>query len=335
MTCSSRNLAALFIACALFAGPARAANDSLYFLYQRTVYLENLWTPGGWWANPALTGEINAPTGYTINVTPLGYSYTLASVKYLFPFHNNFGAGLGLMGTGIAPDQSTQITQTGVSTNSHFTFSNPSLQLGLGGQIPKIGSAGILVDVGAEMLPNGYGGSSDFLLTRCGLGILTPFFFGGLSLSATAIATMHFWDQLYMDFNAKLGLRMKLWDDLILGSAEYTLSFKSDIVQSFYTSSQYNYEVFKAMISVKILKVMGILGGYSTDFGQFSGMNSGNGNCLHVGVELRPMDVYPFFAGYDLGISTTWPGLLVHRLWIGYRFLPQKQSDHQQVSYNP
>jgi hypothetical protein len=300
-------------------GAAYAANDSLYFLYQRTSYLENLRTPGGWWANPALTGEITVPTGYTINVSPLGYRYTLASVKYLFPFCGNFGAGLGIMGTGIAPDQSTQVTSSGISINSHFTFSNPSFQLGLGGRLPAVGSAGLLFDIGAEMLPDGYGGSSNFLVARGGLGILTPFYFNAISLSLTGMATMHFWDRLYMDENGKIGLRVKILEDLVLGSAEYTFSFKS--AASFYTSSQFFYEVFKATVSVRIYKIAGVIAGYSTDFGQFSDYGSGNGNCLHAGLELRPLDTYPFFGGYDLGISTTYRDLFIHRIWIGYRFL--------------
>jgi hypothetical protein len=316
----TRLLFTIFAAIALLSCSVRAANDSLYFLYQRTTYLENLLTPGGWWANPALTGEITVPTGYTINVTPLGYSYTLASVKYLFPFLKHFGAGIGIMGTGIAPDQSTQITSAGANYNSQFTFSNPSFQLGIGGRMPAIGSAGILVDVGAEMLPNGQGGSSNFLITRGGLGILTPYFFKCVSFSATALATYHFWQQIYMDDNAKLGLRTTFLDDMILGSAEYTLSFKSRLAPSFYTTSGFTYEVFKAMMSVRVYKIAGILAGYSTDFGQFSQMYTGNGNCIHLGLEIRQMNEFPVFGGYDLGVSTTWQGLLIHRLWIGYRF---------------
>ncbi|HUI91006.1 MAG TPA: hypothetical protein VLX68_02055 [Chitinivibrionales bacterium] len=312
--------------CLLSALPfsANGANDSLYFLYQRSTYLENLQTPGGWWANPALTGEINTPIGYTLNVTPLGNRYTLASVKFLFPFLNRFGAGIGIMGTGIAPDQSTQVTSSGLSYNSHFTFSNPSFQLGFGGNLPAVGSAGLLVDLGAEMLPDGFGGSSDFLVARCGLGVLTPYYFKVLSLSLTAMATMHFWDRMYMDENGKIGIRTKILDDLILGSAEYTFSFKSAAVESFYPSSQFFYEVFKATVSVQIYKVAGILAGYSTDFGQFSYYGSGNGNCLHAGIELRPQDAYPFFGGYDLGISTTFRDLFIHRIWIGYRFLKRQ-----------
>ena len=325
MICTSRNLAALSLICALFAGATEAANDSLYFLYQRTAYLENLWTPGGWWANPALTGEIDVPSAYTINATPLGYRYTLASVKYLFPFLGRFGAGFGLMGTGISQSeqQTGQATSSGVSYNSQFTFSNPSCQIALGGNLPKFGSAGILIDIGAEMLPDGYGGSSNFLVTRGGLGILTPFFFNCVSLSATAMATFTFWQQMYIDGNSKLGLRLKLFDDLLNGSAEYTLTLKSG--ESFYTSSGYNYEVFKTMVSLKIYKIFGFLLGYSTDFGYFSDI----GNCIHTGLELRPMNDNPLFAGYDLGISTTYPGLLIHRLWIGYRFLPKKQTANQ------
>jgi hypothetical protein len=302
-------------------GAAQGANNSLYFFYQRSTYLENLHTPGGWWANPALTGEISVPTGYTINVTPLGYRYTLASAKYLFPFCGNFGAGFGIMGTGIAPNQSTQVTSSGINYNSHFTFSNPSFQLGLGGRLPAVGSVGLLIDIGEEMLIDGYGGSSNFLLARGGLGLLTPYYFNAVSLSLTAMATFHFWDHLYMDENGKIGLRVKILDDLALGSAEYTFSFKSAAVESFYTSSQFYYEVFKATVSVRIFKIAGVIAGYSTDFGEFYDI----GNCLHVGLEVRPADVFPFFGGYELGFSTTYPGLIIHRIWLGYRFLKHSQ----------
>jgi hypothetical protein len=325
---------ALFVralCCTIFvlSGAVHAANDSLYFLYQRTTYLENLYTPGGWWANPALVGEITSHTVSTMNVTPLGDRYTLASVKYQFPFFGNFGAGIGIMGTGIAPDQSTQFDSGGVNLHSHFTFSNPSFQLGIGGRLPAVGSAGFLFDIGAEMLPDGYGGSSNFLVARGGLGILTPFYFNAVSLSLTGMATMHFWDHLYMDENGKIGLRFKILDDLVLGAAEYTFSFRTASVESFYPSSQFIYEVFKATVSVRIYKIAGLIAGYSTDFGQFSGFGFGNGNCLHAGIELRPQDTYPFFGGYDLGLSTSYRDLFIHRIWLGFRFLkhPKPESN--------
>jgi|WetSurMetagenome_2_1015567.scaffolds.fasta_scaffold00008_155 hypothetical protein len=315
----------------LLSGQIQAANDSLYFLYQRTTYLENLWTPGGWWANPALIGELSAPSAYTINTTPLGYRYTLASVKYVFPFFDRFGAGFGIMGTGIsdAAQQSGQASSSGVTYNSHFTFSNPSFQSAIGGSLPKIGSGGALIDIGAEMLPNGFGGSSEFLLTRLGLGILTPFYFNSISASATATATMHFWNSVYIDWNAKLGLRIKALDSLLTGTAEYTLTFQAGSVESFYTSSSYDYEVFKTMMSVRFYKIFGFLIGYSTDFGEFS--NFRNGSCIHLGMELRASHANPIFAGYDLGISidalSQSQGLLIHRLWIGYRFLAKKPEN--------
>jgi hypothetical protein len=130
---------ALFIILLLALSSVRGANDSLYFLYQRSTYLENLTLIGGWWANPALIGEITTPTAYTINVSPLGYVYTLASVKYLFPFLNNFAGGVGIMGTGIAPSQSGQVTNGGATYQSNFSFTNPSFQLGLGGRLPRLG----------------------------------------------------------------------------------------------------------------------------------------------------------------------------------------------------
>jgi hypothetical protein len=293
-----------------------AANDSLYFLYQRSTYLENLFTPGGWWANPALTGEITEPTAYTINSSPLGYRYTLASVKYLAPVFGNFGVGLGIMGTGILPRQSTEFSSEGLSYSSHFTFSNPSFQVGIGGRLRNIGSIGLLADIGAEMVPDGNSGSSNYLLLRAGLGVLTPYYFNILSLSATGMSTLHFWERMYMDNNGKIGLRFKIFEDLVLGSAEYTLTFKSGVAESFYQSSQFYYEVFKGTISVRILKIMGIIAGYSTDLGEFSDI----GNCLHAGIELRPADEYPFFGGYELGISTSQKGLIIHRIWAGYKF---------------
>jgi hypothetical protein len=41
---------------------------------------------------------------------------------------------------------------------------------------------------------------------------------------------------------------------------------------------------------------------------------------IHIGAELRQSTVYPFFAGYEIGIGLTQlhRDLLVHRLWVGY-----------------
>jgi hypothetical protein len=96
----------LFAGAAVFflsAGMSPAAGQSppptLYYLYQRTIYLENLTMNGAWWANPALTGEIAEKTASTIDVTPIGLrQFTIVSAKFLFPFGKIFGAGIGIMG---------------------------------------------------------------------------------------------------------------------------------------------------------------------------------------------------------------------------------------------
>jgi hypothetical protein len=74
--------------------------------------------------------------------------------------------------------------------------------------------------------------------------------------------------------------------------------------------------VVKALASVKILSIAGVLVGYSDDLG----ILSDNGPMIHIGAELRQSTVYPFFAGYEIGIGLTQlhRDLLVHRLWVGY-----------------
>jgi hypothetical protein len=301
----------------------RAANDSLYFLYQRSVYLENLSLPGGWWANPALIGETSIPTAYTINVSPLADVYTLASAKFLFPVASWCGAGIGIMGTGISSNQSAQVSNGGGTYKSKFSFSNPSFQMGFGVRSPGLGSIGILADIGAEKLPVGPDEQQNFLVLRGGAGVLTKYYFDHVSLSATVMSTLHFWDHMYVDNNGKLGMRFRINEDLVLGSWEYTFSFTSGAAESFYRSASYYYEVFKTVISIRLYKIAGAIIGFSNDFGQFSDI----GKTIHLGIELRPSDVYPFCGGYEIGISTYQRDYMIHRFWIGYCF--QKKTGSQ------
>ena len=230
---------------------------------------------------------------------------------------------MGIMGTGIAPSQSAQVTNGGATYQSNFSFTNPSFQIGLGGRLPQLGSIGVLTDIGDEFLPDNQGGGTHFLVLRGGAGALTRYFFNSVSLSATLMATLHFWNQTYIDNNGKLGLRFKIHDDLVLGSLEYTFSFKAGAAESFYQnqSSTNFYEVLKALISVRFFKIAGAIVGFSNDLGEFSDI----GKTIHLGVELRPSDVYPYFGGYEIGISTQWSNLIIHRFWIGYCFKKKTQ----------
>jgi len=298
--------------------PCFAVNDSLYFLFQRSTYLEQLTMPGAWWANPALITEIDAKTVMSVNVTPLGNIYTLASAKYILPVTSTFSAGVGILGAGISPGGSLQAGQSGVSYQSRSTFSNPSVQLAVGLKLPWGGALGVLGDVGAELLPDGYGGQSNFPIAGFGLGILSPWLFNHLSLSLSSMSTGHFWQQTYWNYDGKAGVRYKTADSLLIGSLEYTFSLFKDTISWLYQSDNHSYQVVKGMVSFKVYSIAGILLGYSSDLGNLSD----NGNLLHLGAELRQSNVYPYFGGYEMGIalSSIHRNLLVHHFWVGYAF---------------
>ena len=305
---------ALFVVAA--AAPCLGLNDSLYFLFQRSTYLENLWMPGAWWANPATTAEIEKKTALTVNVTPLGNVYTIASAKYLAPAGKIFGWGIGLMGAGISPDPSLQATNGNAQYSSKFSFSNPSLQCAFGAKIPALGSVGFLGDFGAELLPDFQGSQSNYFTMGIGLGVLTPYALDLLSFSVSSMSRGHFWIQNFWDHDGKLGLRLKTSDSLLLGSLEYTVSFASGSIKYIGNSPAYYYQVVKGLVSLKAYAILGILAGYSRDLGIYSD----NGTLLHGGIELRQSSVYPFFGGYEIGVSLTHSALLVHRLWLAYCF---------------
>ena len=93
-------IAGAFLGTLVFLTPGFCVTDSLYFLFQRSTYLENLCMPAAWWANPALVAEITEKTAMTVNVTPLGNVFTIASAKYCAPLGARGGWGVGLMGAG-------------------------------------------------------------------------------------------------------------------------------------------------------------------------------------------------------------------------------------------
>jgi len=310
----------IFVCCI----PCMAVNDSLYFLYQRSTYLEELTQPGGWWANPALTAEIPAKTAMTVNVTPLGNIYTIASAKFCMPINKTFAAGIGIMGAGISPGGSLQANENGAQYSSSFKFSNPSVQLAGGMKLPLDASIGLLIDVGAELLPDGYGGQSNFLVAGWGFGVISPKLFDRLSLAVSTMYTGHFWQETYWDYDGKAGVRYISPDSTIMGSLQYSLTFDRDTLSWLYRTKGHLYQVAKGMASFKIYSIAGILLGYSTDLGNFSD----NGDLLHVGAELRQSTVYPYFGGYEMGIAVTklHSDLIVHHLWVGYSFRAKKDS---------
>jgi hypothetical protein len=313
-------IAVTVLAGAILSSPCLAVNDSLYFLFQRSTYLENLSMPGAWWANPAVIAEIGRKTALTVNVTPLGNVYTITSARYEAPFSGRFAWGIGIMGAGINPnpDGSLQANNTGAQYQSHVTFNNPSIQLGAGMKLPTGLCVGLLVDAGAELLPDGNGGQTNFATWGFGLGIITPYAFNVISLALSTMSTGYYWIESYWDHDGKAGIRFKTPDSLVIGSLEYTFSLVSGTIQQLYNATPAYYQVVKGLASVKVLSIGGVLVGFSRDLG----ILSDNGAMLHLGAELRRSSVYPFFGGYEIGIglSQEHRDLLVHRLWLGYCF---------------
>jgi hypothetical protein len=311
----------LFIAIASFAN-SDTLNLNYYFLFQRTTYLENLLTPGAWWANPASTAEIERKTAQTVNVTPLGNVLTIASAKFLMPVTSRFGIGIGIMGQGInASDPNLLATGSGAQYQSRFSFVNPSVQLSGAVKIKQGGGVGLLIDIGAEQLPNSmeFGETfSNYPKLGFGAGILTPWFFDRVSLGLSTMTTGHFWLQNYWDNDGKLSLRVRSIDSLLTGSMEYTFSFLDQGPVWIGHSPDNYYEVFKAMVSLRFMGILGLLLGYSDDLENYYA----NGQCMHVGLELRQSKIYPYYGGYEIGIGLTQlhRDLLVHRIWVGYNF---------------
>jgi len=117
----TRLLFTIFAAIALLSCSVRAANDSLYFLYQRTPTLEPF-DARRMVGQPCLDRR-NYRANRVHHQRDPARVFVYACVREIpVPFLKHFGAGIGIMGTGIAPDQSTQITSAGANYNSQFTF---------------------------------------------------------------------------------------------------------------------------------------------------------------------------------------------------------------------
>ena len=316
-----RNLIAAIAFAVLVAGkPCSAVNDSLYFLFQRSTYLESVTMPCAWWANPAILAETDRKTALTATVLPLGGVYTIASVRYCAPAYNTFSWGIGLLGAGINrnPDGSLTASNSGAQYRSSVSLSNPSLQGGVAGKLPGDILAGILFDAGLELLPDGSGGQANFITLGMGIGAMTPYIANMVSIGLSYMPQIHFWYHSYWDHDGKACLRIKSSDSLIMGSLEYTFSRASGAIKHFYNSTSAYYQVVKGLASIKTMGILGALAGFSQDLG----ILSDNGPMIHLGIEIRQSMLYPYFGGYEIGIGTTQRhrNLIVHRLWVGYCF---------------
>jgi hypothetical protein len=311
-----------------FATSCFAQTDTLnyYYLFQRMTYLENTLMPGSWWANPASTAEIEKKTAQTVDVTPLGNILTIASAKFLMPVASRFGVGVGIMGVGVgnSSSQNLNATGSGLTFQSQSSFFNPSMQLSGAVKFKRGGGIGLLINIGAEQLSSGMdqgttvSNFSNFLTMGFGAGFLTPWFFNRVSIGMSGMTTGHFWFQNYWDNDGKLVLRFRSLDSALTGYVESTFSlFGGNLVWIGSSQNPY-YEVVKAMISLRFMRTLGLLLGYSDDL-----LNSeANGQCAHVGLELKQSNLSRYYGGYEIGIALTQlhRDLFVHRLWVGYDF---------------
>jgi hypothetical protein len=130
------------------------------------------------------------------------------------------------------------------------------------------------------------------------------------------MTTGHFWLQNYWDNDGKFALRLRSADSLLTGSIEYTFSLLNQSFVWINHSPNNYYEVVKTMVSIRFMGIAGLLLGYSDDLPN----GHDNGQCAHVGLELRQSNVYRYYGGYEIGIglSQLHRDLLVHRLWVGY-----------------
>lgn len=317
--------AKIFAILVISAAPGFTNSDTLnyYFLYQRTIYLENALMPGAWWANPASTAEIEKKTAQTVDVTPLGNVLTMASAKFLMPVASRFGVGIGIMGVGrgYSSNQNLSAGNSGATFQSRYSFFNPAMQLSGAVKIKQGGGIGLLFNIGAEQLPNAMDLGptySNYLTMGFGAGFLSPWFLDRVSIGFSVMSTGHFWIQDYWDNDGKLTLRFRSIDSLITGYVESTFSlFGGNMVWIGNSPSNY-YEVIKAMISLRFMGILGFLLGYSDDL-----LNGeANGKCAHIGLELKQSTLSRYYGGYEIGIalSQRQRDLFVHRLWVGYDF---------------
>jgi hypothetical protein len=157
-----------------------------------------------------------------------------------------------------------------------------------------------------------------------GLGYFSSPILRIVRISASTMSVNHFQLENFWDHSAKCGVFFCMPDSLILGSIQYGFSLTNAFTFFRKTDSLYSYEVIKGTISIRFRSIAGFIVGFSQD----SKNQRDNGPTLHSGLELRPSLEYPYWGGYEIGLSpwssrhrTTSAVLTVmHRFWVGYSF---------------
>ncbi|MBN2037543.1 MAG: hypothetical protein JW768_12450 [Chitinispirillaceae bacterium] len=301
--------------------------DSIYYFFQRTVYLETLEQNGAWWASPARMSAARATSVFTSNTGLLGGKYSISSVRVLFPIYDSTTAGIGLTGASTRETRSFTGDQSGGHFSSNFNFSRPSLEAAISYSPPFGGTIGILGVTGTEsILPHATSTIPRYyFIWGMGIGLLSPSLFSTVQFSLTTLSVCHYQIDAWWDHGVKTGMLLEVSDGLVRGSLEYGFSLKNGFYLPSGRDDNYAYEVIKGTASLRFRSIAGFILGFSRDSRNFRD----NGSTLHTGLELRPSKVYPYWGGYEMGASLNATRFerddsralsLIHRFWAGYTF---------------
>jgi hypothetical protein len=316
---------------ALHASAVPSNIDSMYYFYERTVYLEDLTQQGAWWSNPSKIAPIRTPCVFTSNTGLLGGKYSLSSIRGLFPVQRSLTAGFGLTGAGTTEGRSFSGDPAGATASGNFTFSRPSIEAGIGFHPDVGGSIGGLLMTGTEnTLPDFDGIRKYYFILGAGFGYLSPLLADVVQLSLSTVSVCHFQVDTWWDHGAKTGAYLNIDDGFVIGSFEYSFSLSNALAQLKNQKTYYSYEVFKGTVSTRFRSIAGFILGYSSD----TKNQRDNGPTFHTGLELRPSEVYPYWGGYEIGVSpwssrhqtTTAVVTVIHRFWVGYNFKKTKND---------
>jgi hypothetical protein len=281
------------------------------FLNQRSIYLDHLLLPGGWWSNPALLGDVHEMALSTSNVLPMGNRLLISDERFLLPLGKWVTLGAGILGAGDYQSGSSNslVTDTGFSYHSSFAFERPRFQIGAGSILPFIGSLGVLGSLGFDLADDG----SKTTAPGFGFGWLSPSLGIPLQLSSSWMFIRHNVGLRFWEVSGKVGVRFIAKDSAVSACAEYSFSPSEGGFGVFGPSPPAVYDAVKALAAVRIFGSWAGLAGFSHDLA----FPYHNGSLLHLGIENQQSAGSLFFGGYDVGLRLGTDWLVLHHLWVG------------------